>query len=588
MDALIFVGPERRTRWLGLVVIATTVSLFEAAGAVLVFWLLGTVTGDGEPRVDIPPFSWIPGWSDGSGANLMWPAAMVGTFFLVRAALTLLQTYVQNRVAHQVGVEASTRLLRGYLSMPWTFHLGRNSAELIRNMYQSVHEVVVSVLAPAVDAVSETLLVAAILVILIISAPSITLGSIAIIGALLWVSLRWVQPRLVRLGAVNQREAQTSLVMLQQSLEGLREIRLSGTETYFVSRFATMRGRLARTRYLRATLSVVPRVTVETVLMLAIVGFLMVSVVQDGSGRDALAVLGLFAYGSLRVLPSLNRVVADVNSMRFGGVALSHVAADLELVERSGRGQGAQPASRLDFRESIRLESVSLTYPGTEQPALRDVNLEIRRGESIGIVGPTGGGKSTLLDVLIGILRPTGGRVTVDGQDLHGREPDWWASLGAVPQQVFLIDDTLRRNIALGIEDDAVDEVAVREAVTLAQLDTTVDELPDGLETVVGERGVRLSGGQRQRVAIARALYHRPDILIFDEGTSALDTNTERELIAAIDRLRGQLTLVIVAHRLATVRGCDRIVLVERGRVEGTGAYDDLFARSAGFRRLAE
>jgi ATP-binding cassette, subfamily B, bacterial PglK len=227
-------------------------------------------------------------------------------------------------------------------------------------------------------------------------------------------------------------------------------------------------------------------------------------------------------------------------------------------------------------------------YEGAAAPALSGVNIDICRGDVIGICGPTGGGKSTLADLITGLLTPTGGCVTVDGIDLKGHEQSWFKSLGVVPQMVFLIDDTLRRNIALGIDDDKIDKAALREAVDLAQLRGYVNSLPLQLDTEVGERGIRVSGGQRQRVAIARALYRNPEVLIFDEGTSALDNATESILMSSLERLRGGHTIILVAHRLSTVRNCDTIIYLEDGRVSATGTYQELETSSEGFRALAQ
>ena len=247
-----------------------------------------------------------------------------------------------------------------------------------------------------------------------------------------------------------------------------------------------------------------------------------------------------------------------------------------------------QPQARetLVLRDRWEVEEVNFTYEGADRPALEEVTLTIAPGEVVGICGPTGGGKTTLVDVITGLLEPTSGRVSVDGHDLREYDREWQRNLGIVPQMIFLTDESLRRNIALGVPTREIDETAVREAVELAQLSSFVDSLPAGLDTVVGERGVRVSGGQRQRIAIARALYRRPQVLIFDEGTSALDNQTEADLMRALERLRGDHTIVLVAHRLSTVRDCDRIVFLDKGRIAGLGTYDVLAETNAGFRRL--
>jgi ATP-binding cassette subfamily C protein len=247
----------------------------------------------------------------------------------------------------------------------------------------------------------------------------------------------------------------------------------------------------------------------------------------------------------------------------------------------------AGEAEPIRFGRAVALERVSYAYAGGGEAALTDVTLTIERGESIGIVGPSGAGKSTLVDLLLGLLEPTAGRITVDGRDIASALPSWQRHIGYVPQDPFLLDDTVRRNVAFGIADADVDDRRVTAALRRAQLDDFVAGLRDGLDTLLGERGTRLSGGQRQRVAIARALYHDPEVLVFDEATSALDTVTERDLIDSLEALRGVKTLVVIAHRLTTVRRCDRLALLRDGRLAAVGSYDELLARDAGFRAMA-
>jgi ATP-binding cassette subfamily C protein len=330
-------------------------------------------------------------------------------------------------------------------------------------------------------------------------------------------------------------------------------------------------------------LNEIPRVSIEAVVIAFISAFVAFSTLAAQDPAESLAVIGLFGYASLRVMPALNKIVSSLNGMRFGRAALDDIDADLDLPMLPSASTG----ERLSFRDAIRLEHVEFQYEGTEQPTLHDIELTISRSESIGIVGSTGSGKSTMVDLIVGLSSPTTGTVTVDGVDLRGRAAAWQRNIGMVSQSVFLLDDTLRRNIALGLADAEIDEQQVVEAVRLAQLEDFVASLPDGLDTVVGERGARVSGGERQRVAIARALYPRPTVLVFDEGTSALDNLTEARLTEALAGLRVDHTIITVAHRLSTVQDNDRIVFVRDGRIHEVGGFDELVSRSEEFRRLA-
>ena len=339
---------------------------------------------------------------------------------------------------------------------------------------------------------------------------------------------------------------------------------------------------MARARYLQAAAKEAPRVVLETCLVLFILGFLGVSLLLQGGALAALPTLGLFGYAAVRLQPSLNDVLVALNSLKFAGAGIDALYDDLELVSAAPARDEVVQARPL--RHSLVLEGVSARYPAAHRDALTDVDLTVRAGEFIGVVGATGGGKSTLVDLMLGLMEPAAGQVLVDGVDIAAGAAGWQASLGVVHQQIFLADDTLRHNVALGVEADTIDEDLVVEAVRLAQLTEFVTDLPEGLNTVVGERGVKLSGGQRQRLAIARALYRRPSVIFFDEGTSALDRETETQLMAGLSALRGERTIIAVAHRLSTVRDCDRVVLVEDGRVRDVAPFEELAARHARLR----
>jgi ATP-binding cassette subfamily C protein len=293
----------------------------------------------------------------------------------------------------------------------------------------------------------------------------------------------------------------------------------------------------------------------------------------------------MFAYAGLRMMPATSAIVAAVNRIRYGQSVAETLVEDLEMVDRLSTPSGTPSNYVLEFRDSPELEGVSFRYD-TGRPVLRGIDLEIQRGETIGIVGETGAGKSTLLDLILGLLEPSEGQVLVGGEDLRTVSRSWQDIIGLVPQTIYLLDDTIRRNIAFGLADSEIDDDTVRQAIQMARLESFIDQLDEGLDTVVGERGVRLSGGQRQRVAIARALYRRPQVLILDEGTASLDNVTEAELMKAIDPLKGSLTIIMVAHRLTTVMNCDRVILMRAGEVADEGTFEELRQRNLEFRKM--
>jgi ATP-binding cassette, subfamily B, bacterial PglK len=580
------VGRDRPWRWALLIGLALLVSGLEMVGAVIVYTLLALVADPGG-EIPLPLLGDLRTRFDGveESAMLLWVVAAMAVFFVIRSVVKVAAKYVQARVAHNAGVRLSSELFEGYLLWPYSQHLTRPTAELIRNSHEAVQKLVGGVLLPTIGILAEGLLILAMIVVLLVLAPLATLGAVAVVGGAAVLLLLVVQPKMKQLGLVRHQESQSTLNALQQGLFGIRDVKVLGREAAFADAYRGGRGRMARADYLSSTVTQLPSIVLEMALLSFILAYFTSTLLRGGAAQDTLSVLGLFAYAGLRLQPSLQLIVAGLNTLKFSAAPLQDLHDDLATMDRAQRPR--KPVTPLPFTSALALEHVTFRYERTDREALHGIDLTITPGEQIGICGPTGGGKTTLIDIITGLLPPTNGRVLVDGKDLCDHEREWQAALGIVPQMVFLTDDTLRRNIALGVPDQHVDEEAVQEAVRLAQLQEFVDQLPEGLETTVGERGVRVSGGQRQRVAIARALYRRPSVLIFDEGTSALDNATEALLMDAIERLRGRHTIILVAHRLSTVRNCDRIVFLEHGKMTGLGTYDDLLNANAGFRALA-
>jgi ATP-binding cassette, subfamily B, bacterial PglK len=580
------VGRERPVRWVLLVVLALLVSGLEMIGAVLVYTLLALVA-DPDGGIDLPivgdlrdRFNGVP-----DRTLVLWVVSAMAVFFLIRAVAKIVAKYVQARVAHNAGARLSTRMFEGYLRWPYPMHLSRTTSELIRNGHQAVIDMISQVVLPTIRTIAESFIVLGLLVVLVLLAPLATLAAVIVIGGTAVLLLLVVQPRLKALGKINHREARTTLATMQQGLFGIRDVKVLGREQAFAREYGRSRVRMARASYLREAAGQLPNILLELSLMGFIIGFFAFTIIQGGGAQNTLSVLGLFAYAGLRMQPSMQIIIQGLNSLKFAAAPLDDLHRDLHLMSEIGRKM--HPAEPLPFRGELRLDHVGFRYERSDRDALQDIDLVIRPGEQIGICGPTGGGKTTLTDIITGLLEPTSGRVSVDGQKLSEVERNWQSNLGIVAQMVFLTDDTLRRNIALGVRDSQVDDEALLEAVKLAQLEEFVAELPEGLDTMVGERGVRVSGGQRQRIAIARALYRKPEVLIFDEGTSALDNATEAQMMAAIELLRGHHTIILVAHRLSTVRNSDRIIFLEHGRMTGIGTYDRLRETNDAFREMA-
>ncbi len=575
----ILLEPGRRARWVWLIGLAVVNAAVEALGALLIFFAVNRVTGG---AASTPLDSLFPPGTDRS--TMLIVAAVIGVFFLGRAAFTIGRTWIDSRVVQNTAARTADRLFRRYLATPYRLHLRRSSPELIRNAITSVDEVASRFLTPLVSVSGEAIIIVVMVAVLAVTAPVPTAVVAGVIGVVGFALLRVVRTRLRTVGRLSERSQQRSFAAIQQGLHDLRDIKVYGRERFFAGIFRRERRLFARARYEMATLSVVPRVGIETLVFLMVVGFLAVSTADAAAG--SLSVLGLFAYAALRIMPGVNRVINGLNKIRFSTAAVENVIGDLQGPEPPLPAH-RRPDQPLEWSTLV-LADVCFRYEDEGPDVLCDIDLVLHQGEAVGLVGPTGSGKSTLLDLLLGLLEPTDGSITLDGRPLAELLDLWQASIGLVPQEIYLLDDTIRRNVAFGVRDRDIDDESVWRALKLAQLATFVESTEHGLDTPVGERGVSLSGGQRQRVAIARALYHDPRILVFDEATSSLDSATERELLAAIDRIGRDRTIFMVAHRLSTVRGCDRILVVDEGRIVASGTYDELARDSDLFRELTE
>ena len=576
-------SPQARWRWAALIPLALAAAAAEAVGAGSAFGLI-SILGNPGRAATLPVASWIyphlPRQDDASVILVF--TLLVMAFYIARNGLLALVTWVQEEALSLSVRQLSHRLLAAYLAAPYAFHFRHNSARLIHRVTDAVHSVFRGVLGSLVNVACEALVVAGIVVILALASPGVTLMAVVVVGGMLLVPLLVSRHATARWGETVARLDGETQQTLQQSLGGVKEVKLSGRERFFLDQFDERVAGAARLRTRYITVASTLRMGVETVF---VCGLLAVSLLLTlRSGGAALPLLGLYAYAGFRVIPSANRIMMYVSELRYSRAWIEDLRNDLAALPPAAPAPGGDEPIR--FTRAVALEGVSYTYAGEPEPVLLDVDLAITRGESIGIVGPSGAGKSTLVDLLLGLLAPTTGRITVDGRDIAGALRSWQRHLGYVAQEPFVLDDTIRRNVAFGVADGEIDDRRVTGALRLAQLGDFVAGLPGGLDTMLGERGTRLSGGQRQRVAIARALYDEPEVLVFDEATSALDTPTERELIAALEALRGVKTLIVIAHRLTTVRHCDRLAVLRDGRLAAVGPYDELLARDAGFRAM--
>lgn len=492
------------------------------------------------------------------------------SIYVVKAIFLAFLAWRQTRFAFGVQVQLSQRLFQVYLRQPYAFHLQRNSAQLIRNAVSEVNQFIFNGMLPGMLLLTECLVLFGLGALLFIVEPvgAVTVGGM--FGLAAWGFHRATRAGISRYGETRLHHEGHRLQHLQQGLGAVKDVILLGRQNEFLTEYHGHNAQSARAAEFLFTLQQLPRLWLELLAVVGLATLVLIMVVQGRNMSTIVPTLALFGAAAFRLMPSVNRVVASVQSLRYCSPVIELFSHELALPVSATivAGDGLP----LEFQAAIYLSEVSYRYPEAATPALTDITVRIERGEYIGFIGPSGSGKSTLVDVLLGLLPASSGQVTVDGHDIRENVRSWQHKIGYVPQSIFLTDDTLRRNVAFGLPNDQIDDTAVVRAIRAAQLEEFVAGLRDGLETVVGERGVRLSGGQRQRIGIARALYHDPAILVMDEATSALDSVTEAGVMHSVTALQRSKTILVVAHRDSTVERCDRVFRLERGRLVGEGS----------------
>lgn len=520
---------------------------------------------------------------------LVWGSVALLVLFTFRTIYLLLNYYVEMRMLKNRQQEFSARLFAAYMHAPYTFHLSRNTSELLRNAESETRIICEKVLRSLLIVLRQGIVVFAIVLLLLLAEPLVSLVVLVIMGGGGTGFMLLIYRKSSEYGKLEQEERQRQIQSIQEGLGTIREARMLGKENAFIRRFMRSTGRRCSLERFTQTSR---RSVVPTMEYVAVVGLLLIILFLVSLGRPVESIAptaALFAVALARLKGCLQDVIKNLANLRYNVVSVDPIYEDLlELCgDPSSNDVLTEPLlpPALPLQSEIRLKGVNYTYPGADVPALRDINLTIRRGQRIGLVGPTGSGKSTLADVLLGLLPPQSGTLRVDGQDINGHLQAWQKNLGCVPQSICLLDDSIRRNIALGEEDSNIDDKLLWEALRTAELEGVVKALPDGVDTAVGEHGVRISGGQRQRVGIARALYHDPDVLIMDEATAALDNETERAVMDALERMRkNHRTMIIIAHRLTTVKDCDRLFYLEGGQIIAEGTYAEVspYLKAAG------
>ena len=478
------------------------------------------------------------------------------------------------------------RLAEGYLNQPYSWFLNRHSADLGKTLLSEVGLVVSKGLGPMLNLISQIFLVSAILILLILTDPKLTLVVGFTIGVTYLFIYKLGRNFISNLGESRLKANQGLFTTVSEAFGAAKEVKLSGLEKVYTNRFSRPAKILAKNSAMFQLVSQLPRYFLEAIVFGGMLLVVLYLISQSGNFVSAVPIIALYAFAGYRLMPAMQQIYISATLLRFVGPSVDQMYNDLKNLQPSHPQQGQ---ATFTFNKSIILKNVYYQYPKATQPAVKNMYLKIPVHSSVGIVGATGCGKTTTVDIILGLLEAKKGMLEVDGEVINeNNRRAWQQNIGYVPQNIFLSDDTVLANIAFGVSSKSIKEKDVEHAAKIANLhEFVVNELPQKYQTTIGERGVRLSGGQRQRIGIARALYHKPKVLILDEATSALDNLTEKAVMDAVNNIGNNITTIMIAHRLSSVKNCDIIFLLEKGELKGQGTYNELINNNNYFRAVA-
>ena len=494
--------------------------------------------------------------------------------FIFKNAYLLFMTYVQAKFISNNQFLTVNYMMDEYLNRPYEFYLNADIPTVFRTVDTDVPRVFV-VLMDFIQLMTEVVVSIFLCIVLVIVDPTMTMLITAILLGMTFIILKVLKPKMNTLGQENQEMQARMGKWRNQSIFGIKEVKVLHKEQFFVDNFSIYSEKVAKVNSVYTVLNNMPRLLIETICIVGILSYMAICIIAGKSLVELAPQIMAFGVAAVRLMPSVNRINTHVNNIAFFGPSVVYVHDNVDFKDyKEGKTAGSSKwsgdKSKLEVRNSIKLDKISYSYPNTDKKILDMADMEIPVGKSVGIVGPSGSGKTTAVDILLGLLKVQEGNILCNEQDVMENYASWLSNIGYIAQNIYLTDDPIRDNIAFGVNRNEINDQRVWEVLEEAQMKEFVENLPEGLDTAIGERGVRLSGGQRQRLGIARALYHNPDILVFDEATSALDTETETAIMEAIDKFHGRKTLIIIAHRLRTIENCDLIYKVENGKISLT------------------
>lgn len=561
---------DQRDKWkIGVLLVAVVIGSFLELLGVTVFMPFINIITDPSTIQKTWYLKWIYDTFHFQSAKGFLIALSIGIImvYIVKNIYLILERNYIFKFSYNTQMKLSTKLLNTYMKEPYTFHLNKNIATLQRSLYEDTSRFMQVVLY-SLELVAEMAVCLVLVIYLLTVSKSITIIVLGLLVVCVGLFLLLTRKYSRRLGLDNQGYEGKIFQWMNQSLGGIKEIKILERESYFTDAFQGYFKKYARGLQIARTISILPKYVVEAVAMSGLLVAIVVKLIfGEADMQYYIPQLTVFAVAAMRLMPSVGRINEHATNMLYAFPSVDLVYHDLTEIADYIEQQNKEVKEDWTLQNSIQVQDVTYYYPDTEEPVIDGASLTIEKGKTVAFIGSSGAGKTTMVDIILGLLVPQKGVVVADNINVHEKPKTFHAQVGYIPQVIYLSDDTIRNNIAFGVNEEEIDEKAVLAAMEKAQLTEFVESLPNGLDTIVGDRGVRLSGGQRQRIGIARALYHDPEILVLDEATSALDNETESAVMEAIDKLQGTKTMIIIAHRLTTIRNVDVIYEVGGGKV---------------------
>jgi ATP-binding cassette subfamily C protein len=515
--------------------------------------------------------------------------------FLIKNIYLITYKYFQARFIYNRYRSISTRLFKIYMNVPFSFHLNRNSASLIRNVSTESKMIATNVMLPILQIATEFIMALSIIILLLSVQPIITIFILIALGMVSYFFLKGTKKTMKKHGQKALNEREKIIKTVNEGIGGFKEVTLNNRKPWFITRFEDSMLNLSKAEIFQQTTKQSVSPIIETI---AIAGMLLIAFILLKQGHSLAmlsSILALFALSIRRLLPAVNNIVAQYSSLRYNAYSVDPIYQDLVDLEKyenmndkaEDKEKNKEEYKKTTLKEGIEVKNLNFKYQKEQDLILKDINLNIKQGQAIALVGSTGSGKTTLADLILGLLKPSSGKIEVDGKDIYTDISAWQENIGYIPQFIYLSDDSIKNNIAFGLEEDEIDNNKLQKAIKASQLTEFISQLPEKENTKIGERGIRLSGGQRQRIGIARALYDNPEILVMDEATSSLDNITEKYIVQAIEQLKRDRTIIIIAHRLSTVKNCDQLYILKQGKIIDQGTYNELIVKNKEFKDMS-